>query len=209
MRTAFVAPLLGASVLSFSLLLWRGDRIAAQTAGKDSSRGQAIQEQAAAQAEKKNEIQSLRSLHAEIVGLLKNGKEPDEELPKQTFSNLTSKVGYRAADDLKRRVSFDELEKTQGQLRYRDALKADEDLLVSVGADKVTVEINAQPQHCQVAYVEVATGANRAFGQTKASKKLDPKYYDFICDCLGTAEHALLDCTSDQSYTFDCGSKAP
>ena len=207
MRTACAAVLLGAEVLSFALVLWRADGVAAQTAVKDSSREQAAQEQVAAQADKKDEIQSLKLLHAEIISLLKNGKQPDEELPKHTFSTLTSKVGHQAASDLRQRVSFDELEKTNGQLKYRDALKADEDLLVSMGADKVKVEIDAQPQHCQVAYVEVATGANRAFGQTKASKKLDPKYYDFICNCLGTPEHALLDCTSDQSYTFACGSK--
>jgi hypothetical protein len=207
MRTAFAASLLGALVLSFALLMWRADEVAAQTAAKQSSRGQADQKEAVPKGEQKDEIQSLKSLHSEIISLLKNGKETDEVLPKQTFSNLTSKMSNRAASDLKRRVSFDELEKADVQLRYRDALKADEDLLVSMGADKVTVEIDARPQHCQVAYVEVATGANRAFGQTKASKKVDPKYYDFVCDCMGIPKHALLDCTNDQSYTFDCGSK--
>lgn len=209
MKSAFAGLLLGAGVVLFALLLWRADRVAAQTAAKDSSRGQAARGQAATEAEKQDEIQSLKLLHGEIISLLKSGKQPDEELSKQTFSDLTSKADYHAASDLRQHVAYDEHGSTDRRLKYRDALKADEDLLLSMGADKVTVEIDAQPQHCQVAYIEVATGANRAFGQTKASKKLDPKYYDFVCDCLGTAEHALLDCTSDQSYTFACGSKAP
>jgi hypothetical protein len=156
--------------------------------------------------DRKKEIERLKALHSALVYSLKSGKSLNDKVSTQTLTDLTYKAGYRTgeAQNASHQFYFAQMPQEHSPLTYRDVLKADEDLMVLMNVDRVNVEMDAQPKRCAVEYTEVATGATRSFGLTRTSKKLDPKYYDFVCDCAGTKLRVNLDCTNDQSYTFQC-----
>lgn len=155
--------------------------------------------------EYRKEAIRLKALHQGIVSSIKTGKSLNETVPPEALKSLTANAGFHPAAYSDFHEYAMSTAQDHNRLTYRDLLQADEDRMVAMNVDKVAVEIDAQPQSCEVDVMEVASGKKQSFGQTKAKKSLDPKWYVFTCKCLGKPLSSSLDCTSDQSYTFQCG----
>src|SRR5205814_8793384 len=114
-----------------------------RVASAQTTSGQPSHEEAAAadkdkkQEEKQAEILRLKAFHYEVVDSLRNGKGLDETVSKQKVSKLASDAGYSARTTSRESMYFrNTLAENPDQLKYRDALKAAEEAMVLMQAEK-------------------------------------------------------------------------
>jgi len=70
---------------------------------------------------------------------------------------------------------------------------------------KVKVVVESSPHSCPVTYRPVAGGANLDFGTTRAERHVDPKTYEFVCECAANSKPSkVVDCTEDTTVSFEC-----
>lgn len=141
---------------------------------------------------------TVLKMHQNLVSSVANGTNPDDRLS-QTLAKdypdkLTTKtVHTESVESYGRKVP----------LSYMEAIARTEELLKESGL-RVTVEIQASPRSCNIRYQPVIGGPVLDAGTTNLSRKLDPKWYVFSCDCKTPPLQERVDCTEDQKISFSC-----
>lgn len=87
---------------------------------------------------------------------------------------------------------------------YRDLILRSEQVFIQSGS-RVTVSVDAQPHSCDVTYRPIAGGGTMSFGTTLAKQRVEPRTYEFTCDCTSPPKpRKVVDCTEDQDIKFEC-----
>jgi len=147
--------------------------------------------QTAARDHKAN-LTELKKLHYMASLAIADGqKSLDDPLPSQ------AKHDFRA-----QMVNSSESEKSTGT--YRELIVRSEEIFVQSGF-RVNVSVEARPHGCSVTYRAIAGGGIMDFGITRTEHRVEPRTYEFTCDCKSPSKpRKIVDCTEDQSVQFEC-----
>ena len=87
---------------------------------------------------------------------------------------------------------------------HKDVLSTTEhNLTMSIG--KVKVSVSASPDACQVKFRPVIRPGFLDFGHTDISKNVEPRTYEFVCECSETSKPSqTVECTEDTTVMFQC-----
>jgi len=139
-----------------------------------------------ATAQTKANVADLKKLHYQASeAVTEGGKAIDDPLP------MNLKGQFKFAD-------------AKSPTTYRELILKSEDVLTKVGI-RTKIVVDARPDRCSVTYRPIAGGGTEDFGLTRAERNVDPKTYEFVCNCSeSTHPSKIVDCTEDRDVDFDC-----
>jgi hypothetical protein len=142
--------------------------------------------------DRKPDITQLKKLHYAASMAIVNGQQSlDDPLPLQVKHDFAYQMAG-APQDVKNSIT------------YRELIVKSEDIIVHAGS-RVTVSVDAQPRSCDVTYRPIAGGGTLSFGTTLAKQRVEPRTYEFTCDCASPSKpKKIVDCTEDQNVLFEC-----
>jgi len=141
---------------------------------------------------RKPDLTQLKKLHhAASMAIVSGQQSLDDPLPPQVRHDFAYQMAS-APPDLKNSTT------------YRELIVKSEDVFAQAGS-RVTVSVDAQPRSCEVTYRPIAGGGILSFGTTLAKQRVEPRTYEFTCDCTSPPKpKKIVDCTEDQSVLFEC-----
>jgi hypothetical protein len=141
---------------------------------------------------RRDDLTEVKKLHYMASIAIADGQRTlDDPLPPQANHDFKTKIINTA-------------EGTKHTGTYRELMVRSEEILVQSGS-RVTVSVEAQPHGCSVSYRAIAGGGIMDFGVTRTEHRVEPRTYEFTCDCKSPSKlHKIVDCTEDQNVQFEC-----
>lgn len=135
-------------------------------------------------------LATITKVHSQASSAVIEGKALTERAPTDLTREYASAFGEKATE-------------TRKGTTYGEILKVTETHLGR--SYSVTVKVEAAPDGCSVKYRAIAGGGTLDFGTTPAARDVDPKTYQFICECRASMLlKKTVECTSDTRVLFEC-----